>query len=455
MKENVMLVGKPAKTLLLFSLPILAGNLLQQFYSMVDSVVVGNYVSSNALASVGGMLPLVFMVTCVSFGLANGASILIGQYFGASQKNDMNRLVLTSLTYSAVIAFVLTVLGLVFSRNLVALLDTPAVVFEDSLLYIRIYFLGLIFTFCFNMISSVFRSLGDSKTPLVFLALASILNIILDLVFVIVFEMGVSGVAIATVISQGVAFLLQMLLLRKKLLEYSGVKKQSLRESFFDKRTFGQLTRLVIPTTSQELLISFGMLFTQKFVNGFGPDVMASYTATSKIVDFAMLPMIGMSIALTVFAAQNVGAGMSERVTKGYRAAMIFNMSVAAVLAAVVLVFGKPLIGAFVGAGASDMLYESGTSFLFYSSFSFVMMALLFAAEGVMKGAGDVNFFMVFAIIGSVVKVVASLMLMPTMGYSGIWAGILIGWSVEAILTTMRFVTGKWKTKRLDVGNNN
>ncbi|MEG0833649.1 MAG: MATE family efflux transporter, partial [Oscillospiraceae bacterium] len=182
MKENVMLVGKPAKTLLLFSLPILAGNLLQQFYSMVDSVVVGNYVSSNALASVGGMLPLVFMVTCVSFGLANGASILIGQYFGASQKNDMNRLVLTSLTYSAVIAFVLTVLGLVFSRNLVALLDTPAVVFEDSLLYIRIYFLGLIFTFCFNMISSVFRSLGDSKTPLVFLALASILNIILDLV---------------------------------------------------------------------------------------------------------------------------------------------------------------------------------------------------------------------------------------------------------------------------------
>lgn len=447
MKQNAMLTGKPSKTLLLFAIPMLMGNLLQQLYSIIDSLVVGNFVGPDALAAVGNTAPIVFMITCVSFGISNGASILIGQYYGSGRHEEIKKLVTTSVIYILAVSVVLAVVSMLGSRSLVNFMNTPANILEDSLLYLRIYLCGLIFVFGFNMISAVFRSLGDSKTPLLFLGIASVLNIILDLVFVLMFGWGVMGVAVATVISQFIAFLFQVVLLFKRMEEMGGEVGPGIRGKI-DMACMKMLTKLAIPTTGQELLVSFGIFATQILINGFGSDVVAAYTAGEKFNGFVMMPMINICGALTVFSAQNMGAGKPERIVKGYRATITSNLVFAGVMSGIVALFGPVFIKMFVGQNPPADLMAAGESYLLYSIFAFFMMAVLFSAEGVMKGAGDVNYFLFSAITGSVVKVVAGFLLIPYMGYMGVWMGINIGWLVEGILTTGRYFSGKWKTKR-------
>ncbi len=238
--KNNMLTDNPVKSLILFSLPILGGNLLQQFYSIIDTIIVGNFVSANALASVGNTGPIIFMITCVSSGLSNGASILIGQNFGANGNQSMKRLAITSLIYSIVAAILITLVGIPNTKNFMALLGTPAELADGSIIYLKTYFLGLVFVFGFNMISAIFRSMGDSKTPLIFLGIASITNVVLDLIFVIVFGMGIKGVAIATVISQTLAFSLQLILLIKRINKYPKENR------IFDMGILKQLTKLAL-----------------------------------------------------------------------------------------------------------------------------------------------------------------------------------------------------------------
>lgn len=446
-QENSMLTGSPAKTLFLFALPILAGNILQQLYSMVDTVVVGNFVSSDALAAVGNTFALTFMINSVAFGLANGASILIGQYFGAGKNKSIRRFITTSLIYSCVIALVLSVVGLFASSSLVKLLNTPQNIFNDSLTYVRVYLVGLVFVFAFNMISSVFRSLGDSKTPLYFLGVSSVVNIILDLIFVIVFKWGVFGVAFATVIAQGVAFILQMILLNKKLKKDFEPSSHQGIERFIDKKGLRQLTYLALPTTAQELLVSFGMIATQMIVNGFGSDVMAAYTTGDKVGGLVMMPMINVGIALTVFTAQNIGAGYPKRVKQGLKASIGICLLFAAVSGVVVGLFSKDIMAIFVGSSANEVVYAAAGNYFLHAIVAFFLMAILFTTESVLKGAGDVNLFTIIAVAGAVVKVVAALILVPYLGYTGIWIGINIGWATEAFLALWRYLTGKWKTK--------
>ncbi|MEA4911260.1 MAG: MATE family efflux transporter [Oscillospiraceae bacterium] len=443
-----MLTGKPGRTLLAFCLPIFAGNMLQQLYSMVDSIVVGNYVSADALAAVGNAFPVVYMVICVSFGLSNGASILIGQYLGSGRSRELRALIRTSVVYSAAVAAALAGLCLLLSRPIIRLLDTPAAAFDDSLLYIRVYFLGLVFTFCFNMISAIFRALGDSRTPLLFLAASSVLNIALDLLFVLVLRLAVLGVAAATVLSQGAALALQLLVLKKRMLDYPR-DADAARERIFDRGALAQLSKLALPTTAQELLISLNIFVTQRFVNHFGADVMAAYTVVGKIGDLGMMPMISMSIALTVFSAQNVGAGRVDRVGESFRAGLRFNLTVAGLLAAASLLFGRPLMQLFLGANGTQSIYAVGQSYLLYTAASFFIMAVAFASEGLIKGAGDVHVYFYIAVCAAVMKVAAALLLMGPMGSDGIWLAILLSWSVESALGLTRFLSGKWKDKGL------
>ena len=443
MNQN-MLKDSPAKALIVFSLPILFGNFLQQFYSIVDSIIVGNFVSANALGSIGNTMPIVFMVTCVSFGLANGASILIGQTVGANRQERIPTLSVTSLVYAMIIAVVLTIIFIPNADNLVTLINTPLILQADSTRYLSIYFLGLVFIFGFNMISAVFRSLGDSKTPLLFLGVASILNILLDLIFVLVFQMGVQGVAIATVIAQSIAFTLQLILLRKRLKEY----KQS-ESKLIDMKAIKQLSRLALPTTSQEILISVGLILTQVLTNRFGAEVVSAYTATSKISEFAMLPMINLGIGMTVFTAQNVGANQIERVRKAYHSMLKITLSFALIMAMLVILFPYALMTLFLGNNITPAIYVAGESYLIVSAITFFFMAILFSAESLLKGAGDVHMFLFIAVTGSIIKIVASVILIPYLGYQGIWIGIAVGWLVEAILTLLRYKSSQWKTKKI------
>lgn len=442
--KNNMLTDSPTKTLLIFSLPILLGNLLQQFYSIIDSVVVGNYVSANALGSIGNTMPIIFMVICISFGLSNGASILIGQTIGAKQDHRIKPLGYSSLFYAMMIGLVLSIICIPNAMNLVKMINTPLELQQDSANYLTIYFYGLIFVFGFNMISAIFRSLGDSMSPLIFLIVASVLNIILDLVFVLVFEMGVEGVAIATVLSQALAFLLQVILLNIRLRKFTTENKQ-----WIELKSLVQLSKLALPTTSQEILIGVGIILTQVLVNQFGSNVVSAYTITSKITDFVMLPMVNLGIGMTVFTAQNVGAFQYDRVKQAHLNMLKITLSFGLIMAILVSLFGNQLISLFLGENLTQEILEVGRVYLYYSAITFFFMAILFPAESLLKGAGDINMFLFIAITGSFTKIVAALILIPYFGIQGIWFGIAFGWFVEMSLTLYRYRSNKWIHKRL------
>lgn len=442
--KNNMLTDSPTKTLLIFSLPILLGNLLQQFYSIIDSVVVGNYVSANALGSIGNTMPIIFMVICISFGLSNGASILIGQTIGAKQDHRIKPLGYSSLFYAMMIGLVLSIICIPNTMNLVKMINTPLELQQDSANYLTIYFYGLIFVFGFNMISAIFRSLGDSMSPLIFLIVASVLNIILDLVFVLVFEMGVEGVAIATVLSQALAFLLQVILLNNRLRKFTTENKQ-----WIELKSLVQLSKLALPTTSQEILIGVGIILTQVLVNQFGSNVVSAYTITSKITDFVMLPMVNLGIGMTVFTAQNVGAFQYDRVKQAHLNMLKITLSFSLIMAILVSLFGNQLISLFLGENLTQEILEVGRVYLYYSAITFFFMAILFPAESLLKGAGDINMFLFIAITGSFTKIVAALILIPYFGVQGIWFGIAFGWFVEMSLTLYRYRSNKWIHKRL------
>ena len=439
-----MLTDSPTKTLLIFSLPILLGNLLQQFYSIIDSVVVGNYVSANALGSIGNTMPIIFMVICISFGLSNGASILIGQTIGAKQDHRIKPLGYSSLFYAMMIGLVLSIICIPNAMNLVKMINTPLELQQDSANYLTIYFYGLIFVFGFNMISAIFRSLGDSMSPLIFLIVTSVLNIILDLVFVLVFEMGVEGVAIATVLSQALAFLLQGILLNIRLRKFTTENKQ-----WIELKSLVQLSKLALPTTSQEILIGVGIILTQVLVNQFGSNVVSAYTITSKITDFVMLPMVNLGIGMTVFTAQNVGAFQYDRVKQAHLNMLKITLSFGLIMAILVSLFGNQLISLFLGENLTQEILEVGRVYLYYSAITFFFMATLFPAESLLKGAGDINMFLFIAITGSFTKIVAALILIPYFGVQGIWFGIAFGWFVEMSLTLYRYRSNKWIHKRL------
>ncbi len=439
-----MLTDSPTKTLLIFSLPILLGNLLQQFYSIIDSVVVGNYVSANALGSIGNTMPIIFMVICISFGLSNGASILIGQTIGAKQDHRIKPLGYSSLFYAMMIGLVLSIICIPNAMNLVKMINTPLELQQDSANYLTIYFYGLIFVFGFNMISAIFRSLGDSMSPLIFLIVTSVLNIILDLVFVLVFEMGVEGVAIATVLSQALAFLLQGILLNIRLRKFTTENKQ-----WIELKSLVQLSKLALPTTSQEILIGVGIILTQVLVNQFGSNVVSAYTITSKITDFVMLPMVNLGIGMTVFTAQNVGAFQYDRVKQAHLNMLKITLSFGLIMAILVSLFGNQLISLFLGENLTQEILEVGRVYLYYSAITFFFMAILFPAESLLKGAGDINMFLFIAITGSFTKIVAALILIPYFGVQGIWFGIAFGWFVEMSLTLYRYRSNKWIHKRL------
>ena len=315
---------------------------------------------------------------------------------------------------------------------------------QDSANYLTIYFYGLIFVFGFNMISAIFRSLGDSMSPLIFLIVTSVLNIILDLVFVLVFEMGVEGVAIATVLSQALAFLLQVILLNIRLRKFTTENKQ-----WIELKSLVQLSKLALPTTSQEILIGVGIILTQVLVNQFGSNVVSAYTITSKITDFVMLPMVNLGIGMTVFTAQNVGAFQYDRVKQAHLNMLKITLSFGLIMAILVSLFGNQLISLFLGENLTQEILEVGRVYLYYSAITFFFMAILFPAESLLKGAGDINMFLFIAITGSFTKIVAALILIPYFGVQGIWFGIAFGWFVEMSLTLYRYRSNKWIHKRL------
>lgn len=438
-----MTVGKPSGVLWKFTIPMLVSVMFQQMYNIVDSIVAGKFVGVNALAAVGASYPITMIFMAVATGLNIGCSVVISLYFGAKEYKQMKSTVSTSLLTVLGISVLLTVLGLIFSRPLMVLLKTPGDIFGDSALYLNIYIGGLIFLFLYNICTGVFTALGDSRTPLYFLIASSLGNIVLDLVFVINFHMGVSGVAWATFLAQGLSSLLAFLTLRKRLKAVESPKYKLFSGSMLKK-----IMEISIPSILQQSFISVGNLFVQGLINSYGSAVVAGYSAGMKINTFAITSFTTLGNGLSSFTAQNMGAQKTERVAKGFRSGVVMVMSVAVPVFLLFFFGGRPIVQLFMSEGG-EQAADVGVEFLKIVSPFYMIISLKLISDGILRGAGAMKAFMAATFSDLILRVVLAFVFSGIWQSTGIWLSWPVGWLIGTALSLGFYFSGVWKKSRL------
>lgn len=440
--------GKPWKSLLAFAWPMILGNLFQQFYNMADSIIVGNFVGEEALAAVGASYALTNVFIMIAIGGGNGASVVTSQYLGARQYNRMKTSVSTALITFAAISLALGAAGFGLNGMILEALHTPENILEQAKLYLGIYFLGMPFLFMYNILAAMFNAMGDSRTPLYLLIFSSLLNVALDLISVTWLGMGVDGVAWATVAAQGISALISFTILLRRL---GGLEIQECRDSFrwFDRDMLGAGTRIAVPSILQQSIVSIGILLVQSVVNRFGSGALAGYSAGSRIESIAIVPMIAAGNAVSTFTAQNMGAGRLDRVREGYRA----SYGIIGVFAVVILIIGAlfngPLIAAFLGEDMSVQAYETGTGYLSFICWFIILIGLKACTDGILRGSGDVLTFTIANLVNLGIRVFAAFQFAPVWGVAAVWYAVPMGWGANYLISFGRYLTGKWKDRRV------
>lgn len=444
--------GKPLKLLFFFAMPMVLGNLFQQLYNMVDSMVVGKFVGEDALAAVGSSFPVVFLAVAVAAGLSMGCNVVISQLFGANQIVSMKTTIYTALITQGAIGLAIMVVGEIMSAPLLNLLGTAPDIMADSLSYLRIYFGGAVFLFLYNTMNGIYNALGDSKTPLRFLMVSALTNIVLDLVFVIYFYMGVAGVAWATLIAQGMcAFISFYVLMRRLKYMENEEEKKGVKPALFEMEAARRIARIGVPSMLQQSIVSLSMMFMQGLVNSYGKVFVAGYTAATKIDTLAMMPNMNFSNAMSSFTAQNIGADKPERVMEGYKACLFMVVIFGLTITGIIFLFGPNLLGLFLNAGTAGSAMGYGLSYMKTVSVFYILMGFLFVGNGLLRGAGDMGAFMRSSMSNLFVRVIVAYALAYLIGESAIWWSIPIGWAVGSVFSFLRVRSGKWKDKKLIV----
>lgn len=447
---NNLTEGKPLKLLFFFALPMVIGNLFQQLYNMVDSMVVGQFVGEDALAAVGSSFPVVFLAVAVAAGLSMGCTVVISQLFGAGQIREMKVTVSTALISLGGIGLVIMGIGELAAEPLLKLLGTDPDIMADSLSYLRIYFGGAVFLFLYNSLNGIYNALGDSKTPIVFLMISALTNIVLDLLFVIRFQMGVAGVAWATLIAQGVCAFFSFFVMVKRLRKMENEPaSRNVKFAFFEAVAARRIAKVGIPSMLQQSVVSLSMMMMQGLVNSYGKVFVAGYTAASKIDTLAMLPNMNFSNAMSSYTAQNIGAGKTDRVKQGYRASMLMVLIFSVVITAAIYLFGPNLLGLFLKQGAEGSAMSYGLKYMQTVSVFYVLMGFMFVGNGLLRGAGDMGAFMLSSMSNLFVRVATAYLLARYIGSSAIWWSIPTGWAVGSVFSFLRIKSGKWKLKKL------
>lgn len=442
--------GKPLKLLFFFAMPMVLGNLFQQLYNMVDSMVVGKFVGEDALAAVGSSFPVVFLSVAVAAGLSMGCNVVISQLFGAQQIVSMKTTIYTALIALGVIGLIIMAAGEIVSEPLLSLLGTDPDIMEDSLTYLRIYFGGAVFLFLYNTMNGIYNALGDSNTPLRFLMMSALTNIVLDLLFVIRFHMGVAGVAWATLIAQGMCALISFYVLMRRLHRMDHEEgMEEVRPGLFEMSAVKRIARIGVPSMLQQSVVSLSMMLMQGLVNSYGKVFVAGYTAATKIDTLAMLPNMNFSNAMSSYTAQNIGAEKPERVVEGYRASLFMVVVFALSITGVIFVFGPNLLGLFLNAGTEGSAMGYGLSYMKTVSLFYALMGFMFVGNGLLRGAGDMGAFMLSSMSNLFVRVAVAYLLAFYIGESAIWWSIPIGWTVGSVFSFLRVKSGKWKDKKL------
>lgn len=434
--------GNVAGLLLRFAFPMLIGNIFQQFYNMADSVIVGKFVGSNALGAVGSVGSLNFMFFSLCMGLGSGIGVLISQYFGAGQDEYVRKIIANAVYITIAAGMLMSLCGTILAKPILCIMNTPQENFVDALIYMRIVCGATVVVAGYNMISSVLRALGDSKTPLIFLVAASGINIILDLIFVIVFHMGVAGAAFATVIAQVLAMLGSIWFgMRKN--PYLQLKKRHFQ---FDREIFQNSLRLGLPIAAQNALIAFSCVALQSVVNRYGAIVMAAYTATSRVEQLVQQPFGSLGTAVSTFAGQNAGAGRYDRVSAGCKVSVRIVLIFSLIMVIVMFLLGDKIVGLFVN---EPEVIGIGAKGLQITSLMYIGLGLIYVMRGMLNGVGDAT----FAMINGVTEVIGRvgfawlLMMIPSVGLWGVWYTNGLTWALTGAANVIRVLQGKWKTK--------
>lgn len=443
-KEN-LITQPPARSLFFFALPMIIGNLFQQFYNMADSIIVGNLVGEEALAAVGASYSFTTVFIMIAIGGGIGASVLTSQYLGAGHYREMKSSVYTFLIAFAVFSTLLAVLGFAVNPTVLRLLKTPDNILSDAVSYLQIYFVGLPFMFMYNILSANFNALGRSRIPLFLLIFSSILNIVLDLWMVGSLKMGVAGAAVATVIAQGIAAVISLVILMRLLSTYAVEGKvQRFRSDMFVTGV-----KVAIPSIVQQSIVSIGMLLTQSAVNRFGSSALAGYSAGTRLESLCIVPMIATGNAMSTFTAQNLGAGRPERVRQGYRAAYGIIIGFGVLLIAVSQLFYAPILSAFVEQGESAVAFETGTAYFRFIGFFFSFLGFKAITDGILRGAGDIQVYMLANLINLAIRVAVAQLCSPIWGIELIWYAVPMGWAANYLISYLWYRTGNWKRRNL------
>lgn len=440
-----MTEGSPAKLILMFTLPMLVGNLFQQLYNMVDSIVVGRFVGANALGAVGATGSVNFLFFSLCFGVSAGVGVVVSQFFGAERPQMVEKAIANGLYILALSSIVMSVLGVVLARPVLSLLNTPEVILDDAVIYMQVSCAGIIAIAAYNGVSAILRALGDSKTPLYFMVVSCFINIGLDLLFVLEFNWSVFGVALATVIAQMIAGVGSFIYAYHKI-SFFRVKKENRK---WKTDIAGSCFQLGLPIALQNSMIALSCIFLQGVINGFGESVVAANTALGRIEQLVQQPYNSLGAAITTFTGQNVGAGKVDRVKKGYQVGLISVVIFSLVMLIPGQFLGEQIVGIFVH---DEEVIAIGAKGFAITSWFYFFLGMIYVARSVLNGAGDA----IYAMINGVMEVAGRvgfalpLTMIPFIGMWGVFLTTGFTWTVTGIVSMLRYKQGKWARRVIE-----
>lgn len=428
--------GTPGKLILLFAVPLMLGNVFQQLYTMVDTMIVGQVVGVNALAAVGAADWLVWLVFGIVTGMTQGFSILISQFYGAERWEDLKKTIAVSYMLTAVIAVLVVLVSQITVYQVLVFLNTPEEVLPISMKYIRIIFSGIPIVAAYNVLAAILRALGNSKTPLIAMIVAAIVNIVLDILFVAQFHWGVAGAAIATLIAQAVSALYCYMVLRK-------IEVIHLEKSHFsmDWTVSGKLIKLGTPLAFQNIIISVGGLVVQSVVNGFGVLFVAGFTATNKMYGILESAAISYGYAITTYVGQNLGAGLYGRIKKGVRQGALMAIVTSLVISVAMIIFGKGILSLFISGTSeeTEMVMKIAYQYLFIMACMLWVLYLLYVYRSALQGLGNTVVPLASGIAEFFMRVGAALVLPLFIGSNGIFYAEISAWTGAAVLLMVSY----------------
>ena len=446
-----MTVGTPWKSIMMFTIPMLIGNIAQQFYSTVDSIVVGRYVGDNALAAVGSAMPILNLFLVLFIGISSGAGIMVSQYFGARNRESLSKTIGTCITVTAIGCLILIVVATPFIRPILKILNTPASILDWCTDYLTISLIGIAGMGYYNILSGIIRGMGDSFSALVYLLVATVINIFLDIYFVATLKMGVAGVALATVIAQCTSSVLCLIKLAK-MRDFFDFKLKYLKPIGEYVKT---VIRLGLPSGLTQAIMSSAMIVVQSLTNQFGELFIAANVVIMRVDGFAMMPNFSFGMAMTTYAGQNVGANLYDRVIKGAKQGTLMAVACSATITLIILIFGKYLMGVFT---ETAELVNMSNYLMKILAAGYIAMAVTQSLSGIMRGAGDTLTPMWISLITTVVVRIPlaygiSFMTrtaeLPIGRKECIQISLLLSWVLGAVLTAIFYRIGKWKTKAI------